>query len=226
MKFSTNTWIFVAAGLTLGLVAIAGAGDFRLPGNHQGYRPEQPIAYSHRQHAGELAIKCQYCHYGASKSRSAGIPSVSICMNCHRHVTAGFDAVLEERQRAEEEGREPARVISPALAELYDALALDSEMNPIPGREPRPPQWVRVHNLPDFVNFDHRPHVSRGLACQTCHGPVQGMERLQQEGSLSMGWCLDCHRTSPAEPGAVPPMDGDFRRSGVHVTTDCTNCHL
>ena len=81
----------------------------------------------------------------------------------------------------------------------------------------RPIPWVRVHDLPDFTWFDHRVHVARAIACETCHGPVQSMERIRQESSLSMGWCIDCHRTNPAEPG------GDPRD---HVSTDCSVCHF
>lgn len=210
-----NAKIVLFLTLLSGLLVLAGTSEVRLPGNHEGYEPTQPIAYSHRLHAGELNIQCQFCHYGAERSRHAGLPSASVCMNCHRTVTAGFDAVLQERERAESEGREPDRVVSPELRKLYDALGLDDDLQPT-GQPGRPIEWVRVHNMPDFAYFDHRVHVGRGLACETCHGPVQGMERIRQFSDLSMGWCVECHRQTPSVPGG-PPEE--------HVSTDCAACH-
>ncbi len=210
-----NTKILILCMLLLGAIVLAQTTDVHLPGNHQGYEPEKPIAYSHRLHAGELRIDCQYCHYGAESSRHAGIPSASVCMNCHRSVTAPYDAVLMERELAEKEGRDPERIISPELRKLYDAVGLDQDLQPT-GKPGTPIEWVRVHNIPDFVYFDHRVHVARGLACETCHGPVQSMERIRQFSDLSMGWCVQCHRENPAIPGG-PGED--------HASTDCAACH-
>ncbi len=211
-----NAKILVALMLVIGAVVLARSAHVRLPGNHQGYEPRQPIAYSHRLHAGELKIDCRYCHYGAETSRHAGIPSASVCMNCHQTVTAGYDAVLRERERAEKEGRDPTRIVSSELRKLYDALALDEELEPT-GEPGTPIEWVRVHNMPDFVYFDHRVHVARDIACETCHGPVQGMERIRQVPTLSMGWCIDCHRSQPATPGG--PVE-------KHASIDCATCHF
>lgn len=224
MKWNT-TLSFAAAGLVLGVFALAGMGEFRRPGNHAGFAPEQPIHYSHRLHAGELGMDCLYCHRGADRSRHAGIPEASVCMNCHAHVTAGFDAVLTERKTAEAEGREPRRVVSTELRKLYDALALDDELRPDPSRTPAPIRWVRVHGLPDFAYFDHSVHVNRGVTCQTCHGPVQAMERVRQEADLSMGWCMDCHRSTPAVPGPGGKAAAPGTRVANHVSTDCARCH-
>ena len=209
--------IVLSCAVLLGLVVVADSTHLRLPGDDQGYEPAQPLAYSHRLHAGELRIPCLYCHYGAARSRHAGVPSASICMNCHGSVTAGLDAVLQERELAEAEQREPARVVSAELRRLYDVFALDEELLPIPGVEPGRIEWVRVHDLPDFVYFDHRVHVARGVACESCHGPVQSMERVRQVSSLSMGWCIDCHRANPARSGG--PVE-------EHVSTDCAACHF
>ncbi|MAE45471.1 MAG: hypothetical protein CMJ86_01145 [Planctomycetes bacterium] len=210
-----NTKILIVCMLLLGALVLAQDTDIRLPGNNQGYEPEQPIAFSHRLHAGELNIDCQFCHYGAESSRHAGIPSASVCMNCHKTVTAKFDTVLIERELAEVEGRDPRRIISPELRKLYDAVGLDENLQPT-AEGGTPIEWVRVHNLPDFVYFDHRVHVARDLACETCHGPVGSMERMRQFADLSMGWCVQCHRDTPAIPGG-PAED--------HASTDCAACH-
>lgn len=221
---AANPWIFGVSSFALGALVIVFEARLRPFGDHSGFAPQQPINYSHRLHAGELQIACQYCHHGAQTSRHAGIPAASICMNCHSTVTAGFDAVLQERALAEAEQREPRPIVSAELAKLYDALALDERLAPIPGREPRPIAWVRVNQLPDYVYFDHRAHVTRGVACETCHGPVQAMERVRQEHSYSMGWCVNCHRASAPQLEA-PPGAPSGARLDDHVSTDCVSCH-
>jgi hypothetical protein len=182
------------------------AAMFHLPDNHQGYEPVQPIAYSHRLHAGELQIQCQYCHIGAEQSRHAGIPAASICMNCHKFVTASLGAVRAEDELAEKEKRAPRPVVSTELRKLYAAV-----------EGTQPIAWTRIHSLPDFAYFDHRPHVSAGVACQQCHGPVESMERVRQVSDLSMGWCVNCHR--------------DASRTGVagrrvSPSINCSTCHF
>lgn len=217
----------MASRLTAILLALASAysllllrpkiGSFRLPGNQQGYEPVQPIAYSHRLHAGELQIPCLYCHFSAERSRHAGIPAASICMNCHRFVTAPLGALRAEDALASKEKRAPRLIVSPELQKLYDALALNEKREPDPSRKPRPIAWVRVYRLPDFVYFDHRAHVSAGVACQQCHGPVETMERVRQVSDLSMGWCVNCHRQAN--------QTGVNGRQ-VHASTDCAACHF
>ncbi len=215
---SLNAKILALLTLLLGAIVLTATSSVRLPGNHAGYEPRQPIAYSHRLHAGELQIDCQYCHHGVESSRHAGIPSASICMNCHATVTAGLDATLRERELAEAEGREPVRIVSPELRKLYDAVGLGEDLEPT-GEPGSPIEWVRVHNVPDFVYFDHRVHVARGLACETCHGPVQSMERIRHYTSLSMGWCVECHRSNPAQPTTLDTTVSE------HASTDCAACH-
>jgi hypothetical protein len=222
---AANHWIFGLVSFACGAIVIALEANVRSFGNQQGYSPPQPIAYSHRLHAGELQIDCQYCHYGAQSSRHAGVPSASICMNCHRTVTASYDVMLAEKQLAESEHREPRRIVSAELHKLYDALALDDELKPLPGRQARPIEWQRVHQLADFAYFDHRAHVTRGVTCQSCHGPVQAMERVRQENALSMGWCIDCHRASSPDLAAAPGAIGGARLDH-HVSTDCSSCHF
>jgi hypothetical protein len=206
--------VALAAGLMVSLVTLVAA--LRLPGDNQGYEPAQPIAYSHRLHAGTLAIQCIYCHSAADKSRHAGIPSVAVCMNCHNGVTASADAVKQEEQAAAREQRAARPVVSPELRKLYEAMALDETLAPIEGRTPRPIAWKRIHKLPDFVYFDHRAHVTADVRCQQCHGPVETMERVRQQESLSMGWCVNCHRDVNETGVAGKP---------VHASLDCVTCH-
>lgn len=184
-------------------------------GNNQGYEPAQPIAYSHRLHAGELQIPCQYCHSGAERSRTAGIPAASTCMNCHRFITAPMGAVRAEDEAAKKEGRAPRQVISPELHKLYDSLGLNDQLQRDPDKLPQPIAWKRIHKLPDFVAFDHRAHIAAEVPCQRCHGPVETMERVRQSESLSMGWCVQCHRDTKQSPSGKP----------LHPSTDCATCH-
>ncbi len=197
------------------LILSASYGTWRMPGNQQGYEPEQPIAFSHHLHAGELGIQCLYCHQGAEISRMAGVPSAETCMNCHRYVTASLSLIRQEDLAAQTENRQPQPVVSTELQKLYDALAVDKTMTPDPQRE-RPIEWVRVHDLPDFVYFDHRAHVQAGVTCQYCHGPVETMQRVRQYSSLLMGWCVNCHRDAT--------RDGVNGQS-VQASTDCVTCH-
>jgi hypothetical protein len=136
-------------------------------GRSKDFEPAQPIKFSHAVHAGQNKTDCNYCHYSARTGKSAGIPSGSICLNCHFLVRNGTRSGATEI----------AKVIS----------ALD---------EKRPVQWVRIYKLPDFVFFSHEQHVSAGqLSCEACHGPVKEMNRLYQYTDLSMGWCIKCHET-------------------------------
>jgi hypothetical protein len=193
----------LAAALAVSLVPLAWA--WRSPGNNQGYSPLQPIAFSHKLHAGDMKIACVYCHLGAESSRYASIPASNICMNCHGRVTASF---------AEQQKPKPAE--SPELRKLYDAMALDGALAPMAGKSPKPIAWQRVHQLPDFVYFDHRAHIAASVQCQQCHGAVESMVRMRQAETLAMGWCVNCHR--------------DVNRTGVagkpvHASIDCVTCH-
>lgn len=148
-------------------------------GVHQGYQPTQPIKYSHQLHAGTLKIDCQYCHFGAYKSKNASIPSLNVCMNCHNYVQA------TEKYNGQ---------ISPEIMKIYKALDYNPETKKY-GPNPKPIQWVRIHNLPDFAYFNHSQHVSvAGIQCQKCHGPIQTMQEVYQYSPLTMKWCVNCHR--------------------------------
>ena len=144
----------------------------------ENYKPEQPIAYDHSLHAGTMKIDCEYCHSGASKSKHAGIPSANVCMNCHKAVSEGTKTGTEE------------------IAKIYAAVGWDPEKQEYTGEE-TPIKWVKVHNLPDHVYFNHSQHVAVGeLECQECHGPVDTEFTVaEQWAPLTMGWCIDCHNT-------------------------------
>lgn len=199
--------IVLAVGVifsTLALVPMLRA--MRLPGNNTGFEPAQPIAFSHRLHSGELNIPCQYCHSGAERSRYAGIPSASTCMNCHRFITAKRADVRAEEELAKKQHRKPRQVMSPEIRKIYDSVRGDRAI-----------QWVRIHQVPDFVYFDHRPHIAAGVDCQTCHGPVESMERVRQVKTLNMGWCVNCHRG----------RDGTLVKGRpVKAASDCSICHM
>lgn len=209
--------IVLCACLALGAVIFAQAATVRLPGDDQGYAPEQPIAYSHRLHAGELEVPCLYCHSAAEKGRHAGVPSANVCMNCHRFVTATQSQVKEEETAARRAGRDPRPVFSPEIRKLYDALGLGADGRRDPTKQQKAIRWTRVHHNPDFVSFDHRRHVAAGVQCQSCHGDVQTMERVSQFSNLSMGWCVSCHRESNATAKAA--------RDPHRASTDCVVCH-
>lgn len=207
----------LVVGLLCGGVLLSGSAlRLRLPGNQQGYAPRQPIAFSHRLHADELQIHCQYCHSAAGESRHAGIPSGEACMRCHKFVTAPFNALQEEVRAADAEKRKPRTIVSAELRKLYDAMGLDEKLEATAAKESMPIPWVRVHNLPDFVYFDHRAHVNAGVTCQHCHGPVESMQTVEQFSTLSMGWCVNCHRDA-----AVHGIQG----KAVSPSLDCAACH-
>lgn len=217
----------LGTGLALVLVSLwqllAGV---HLPGNHVGYSPEQPIAYSHRLHAGELEIPCLYCHFGAEKSRHAGVPPADVCMNCHRFVTAPLVEIRAEEKQAEMEKRPPRPIVSSEIQKLYEALGLDENRQPDPAGTRVPIAWTQVHRLPDYVYFDHRPHVHAGVTCQTCHGDVELMEKVYQVETLSMGWCVECHRQeTPSRPGVALAIPAPGGAPEKHVSTDCAGCH-
>ena len=143
-------------------------------GVQQGYQPTQPIAFSHKLHAGQYEINCQYCHTGVRISKSANIPSANICMNCHTAI----------KPESEE------------IQKIYAAIDYDPDTKTY-GTNTKPIEWIRVHNLPDLAYFNHSQHVAvAGLECETCHGPVGEMEVIYQYANLTMGWCISCHRES------------------------------
>lgn len=150
-------------------------------GRQQGYQPTQPIKFSHQLHAGKHKIECQYCHSTAAVGKHSNIPSLNTCMNCHKNVQQGPEYGKTE------------------IAKIYAAVGWDPEQGKYTS-EPKPIEWVRIHNLPDHVYFNHAQHVNAGkVACQTCHGPIQEMKEVYQYSPLSMGWCINCHRQTEVQ---------------------------
>lgn len=147
-------------------------------GLKQSYQPDQPIKFSHKLHAGDNQIDCNYCHYGARKGKHSNIPSASICMNCHMNISEGPKYGATE------------------IAKIYDAVGWDAEnVEYIENYDVKPIKWIRIHNLPDLAYFNHSQHVTAGqVACETCHGEVKEMEEVYQYSPLTMGWCINCHR--------------------------------
>ena len=179
-KFLKNKKLVGFAALAVvALLAVLGWQTMWNVGVHQGYKPVQPIKFSHQIHAGVNQIDCQYCHGGAFKSKNASIPSANVCMNCHNTITAS------EHYQGE---------TSPEILKLYRAVDFNPDTREY-GNNPRPIEWIRIHNLPDFAYFNHSQHVVvAGLECQTCHGPIETMEEVYQYSPLTMKWCVDCHK--------------------------------
>jgi hypothetical protein len=162
----------------------AAAWDVTAPG------PMQPIPFSHKHHAGEFGIDCQYCHSGTDRSRAAGVPAIEVCMGCHSQFPAEYD-------------------------ELEGIKILKQHWN-----EKKPIEWKQIHRLPEYVKFRHNRHVSAGLECQRCHGPVEKLDKLylvpdtiwwpwmMPAAKLEMGWCIECHRQNDHQ-----------------ASQDCLTCH-
>jgi Cytochrome c7 and related cytochrome c len=212
----TTILLSLALGFCLVYLLQSGSATIHLAGNQQGYQPEQPIQFSHRLHAGEMQVGCLYCHFGVERSRNAGVPAASVCMNCHKFVAATFGSLRAEDEAAQEEQREARLIVSPEIQKLYNAVGFVPNQPAAAPTSQTPIVWNKVYTLPDYVRFDHRPHVNAGVTCQTCHGPVESMERISQVPDLSMGWCINCHRDAT--------KNGVNGRS-VKATLDCSACH-
>ena len=179
-------------------------------GVQQGYQPTQPIAFSHELHAGQYEIECQYCHTGVMISKSANIPSANICMNCHSAIKT------ESKQ----------------IAKIYAAIDYDPETGEY-GDNTKPIEWIRVHNLPDLAYFNHSQHVNVGqIECQTCHGPIEEMAVVKQWNTLTMGWCINCHRETQVQTKGndyyndlVKAHDGGELKVVDIGGLECSKCH-
>ena len=210
-KFLKAKWIHIVIILT----ALTVGGELLFEeasglGRQQYYQPDQPIAFSHKIHAGQNQIDCEYCHFTADKSMHAGIPPMETCMNCHAQIKEGKTTGKTE------------------IAKIYTAFETG-----------KPVEWVKVHNLPDHVYFNHAQHVNVGqLECEQCHGEVEKMDQIIQVEDLSMGWCVECHRTTEVQ-FASNNFYGQYKKlheqlkngdkKAIMVTDiggeDCQKCH-
>ncbi|NHN27463.1 c-type cytochrome [Flavobacterium jejuense] len=186
--FVKNQFLLVVSAILFLLFAAYFAYGFLMQvGVDQGYEPIQPIHYSHRIHAGDNGIDCKYCHSAARVGKHSNIPSLNVCMNCHKNISEVAPETLAE-------GNEFGVNYNTEIDKLYKAVGWDKTSQAYTGKT-EPVKWVRIHNLPDFVYFNHSQHVTvAGVECQTCHGPVEEMEIMRQYSSLTMGWCINCHR--------------------------------
>lgn len=195
------------AYIMLGILALFAYGGYKTIngaiglGRMQNYQPEQPIYYSHKVHAGENQISCLYCHGSAQDSKHAGIPSVNVCMNCHMAVKEYKGAPIVKEDGTTVNGTEE-------IQKLYQYAGwnpVTKQYNPDNNKDgipdgARPIEWVKIHNLPDHVYFNHSQHVKVGKQqCQTCHGNIQEMPEVYQFSDLSMGWCVNCHRETKVD---------------------------
>lgn len=185
--FAKNQFLVLVSSIFLLLASGYFAyGWFMQIGVDQDYAPVQPIHFSHRIHAGSNGVDCKYCHSAARVSKNAGIPSLNVCMNCHKNISEVADTTATaEYSKAFYDGE---------IQKLYDAVGWDKSTQKYTGKS-NPVKWVRIHNLPDFAYFNHSQHVTvGGIECQKCHGEVQTYEIQKQFAPLTMGWCVNCHR--------------------------------
>jgi len=197
------------------------AGVLPVPAKREG--PVQPIFFSHVIHTGSMQIACQYCHANARRSSTAGVPSVERCMGCHKIVAAQGNPQVQKLQGYWER------------------------------KEPIP--WVRIFKIPEYAQFPHKPHVQAGMQCQTCHGRIEAMEQVAARTGqsivndlqnlagipaappkLTMGWCVECHRTVNVKGVAAVQNVADIAKPSVvippgtehkprNAPLECVTCH-
>ena len=203
VAFAKNQFLVLVSSIAMILMGAYFAYSFMMNiGIDQDYEPIQPIHYSHRIHAGSNKIECKYCHSSAQVSKHSGIPSLNVCMNCHKQIAEVSDTTAtEEYSKSFYDGE---------IKKLYKAVGWDPATQKYTGKT-EPVKWVRIHNLPDFVYFNHSQHVTVAkIECQTCHGPVQTYEIMKQYSKLTMGWCINCHRETEVK------MDGNEYYTKIH----------
>ncbi|MEN0109589.1 MAG: cytochrome c3 family protein [Planctomycetota bacterium] len=229
-RFHFPPWVNTFTLMVLGGVAAGGAyaGAVLFYGTlpevmYTGYQPEQPVPFSHKLHAGELKMDCRYCHYTVDQAAHAAVPATNTCGNCH-NAQQNPDGTL---------AKTVVHSVSVKLQPVRDSLATGE-----------PVLWERIHDLADYVYFNHSAHVNKGVGCVECHGRIDKMEVVYQHEPLSMSWCLDCHRNP--EPHLRPldqitnmawdpeKTEGRTREEvgaevadalGVHPNSNCTTCH-
>ncbi|WP_292010403.1 c-type cytochrome [Chryseobacterium sp.] len=219
-------------------------------GVYKGYKPEQPIHFSHKIHAGENKIDCQLCHSSAKYGKVSEIPSMNVCMNCHRSISEYTGKYMEPgKDKAFYDGE---------IQKIYAATGWDSEKQQYTGKT-QPVEWTRIHNMPDFVYFNHSQHVVAGeqaiissfnkknpndkidVVCKACHGKVDTMNVVQMANDFTMGWCIECHRTTEIDmnngynkeyfKNLHDKLKKQYPKDGGKITVDaiggleCGKCH-
>ncbi|UFH30698.1 c-type cytochrome [Chryseobacterium sp. C-71] len=219
-------------------------------GVYKGYKPEQPIYFSHKIHAGENKIDCQLCHSSAKYGKVSEIPSMNVCMNCHRTISEYNGKYLEPgKDKAFYDGE---------IKKIYEATGWDSEKQQYTGKT-TPVEWTRIHNMPDFVYFNHSQHVVAGeqaiinsfnkknpdnkidVVCKACHGKIDTMNVVQMANDFTMGWCIECHRTTEVDmnngynkeyfKNLHEKLKKQYPQDGGKITVDaiggleCGKCH-
>lgn len=219
-------------------------------GVYKGYKPEQPIYFSHKIHAGENKIDCQLCHSSAKYGKVSEIPSMNVCMNCHRNIS-------EYKGKYIEPGKDRDFYTS-EIQKIYKATGWDPASQSYTGKT-EPVEWTRIHNMPDFVYFNHAQHVVAGeqaiissfnkknpdnkvdVVCKACHGKVDTMNVVQMANDFTMGWCIECHRTAEVDmtngynqayfTGLHDKLKKQYPKSEGKITVDaiggleCGKCH-
>ncbi len=204
---------------------------------NKGYKPDQPIYFSHKIHSGINGIDCQYCHSSAKYSKVSGIPSANICMNCHITINEYKGDYVEKGKSRE--------VYNQEIQKIYHSVGWNPEKREY-SQKTNPIQWIRIHNMPDFVHFDHSQHIITGekmikkskkvdLICNACHGEVQNMDQVEMSQNFTMEWCISCHRKTEIDINNQYYQEhfSDFiqKRKGKKITidmiggTECAKCH-
>lgn len=220
-------------------------------GVYKGYKPEQPIYFSHKIHAGEQKIDCQLCHSSAKYGKVSEIPSMNVCMNCHRTISEyNADHYMEPgKDKAFYDGE---------IQKIYAATGWDPAKQQYTGKT-QPVEWTRIHNMPDFVYFNHSQHVIAGeqaiinsfnkknpnnkidVVCKACHGKIDTMNVVQMANDFTMGWCIECHRTTEVDmnngynkeyfKNLHDKLKKQYPQDGGKITVDaiggleCGKCH-
>ncbi|MCB9201593.1 MAG: c-type cytochrome [Flavobacteriales bacterium] len=218
-------------------------------GVDKGYKPEQPIYFSHKIHAGINGIDCQLCHTGAKYGKVSGIPTLNTCMNCHRNISEYKGEYLESGKTRE--------FYTGEIKKIYSHVGWNEETQSYSNPQ-KPIKWTRIHNMPDFVYFNHSQHVVVGekaimeshnkkhpeepidVVCKACHGKIDTMNVVQMANDFTMGWCIECHRTTKVDLSngynaeyfnKIHDKLKKYKGEDVEVTVDaiggmeCGKCH-
>jgi cytochrome c551/c552 len=216
VKVGSKAWVFknrkyVGVGV---LVAVMAGVIWLFLGLYQvgvvtAYQPSQPIAFPHDIHAGINGIDCKYCHNSANKSKSAGIPTTNVCMNCHKQIQGAGNQVEK-------------------IKDIYKSAGFSPEGGGTYSGETENIVWNKVHNLPDHVYFNHSQHVEiGGIDCKQCHGdmtkqnelprvvPVEELNKVEgniqlTKPTLTMGWCIECHGVKEVSTGPIEGKGGYY----------------